>query len=122
MTESRNLRLVASAVVATLLILGTVYHFYSLDGLFGSIAAAAMDKGTVYAPGYTDRAFRRVAPGMSEADVRELLGEPLHVDETRWGTVIWSYSKSPSDASYRYRNVVLESGRVVRIRHGLYLD
>ncbi len=39
----------------------------------------ALDR-SVYAPGYTERAFKQLTLGMTESEVLSLLGPPLSVD------------------------------------------
>jgi outer membrane protein assembly factor BamE (lipoprotein component of BamABCDE complex) len=55
-------------------------HVYLLDGLHGwffSSGEGPFEEDTVYAPGYSDKAFRRVKRGMSEQEVLNILGSPL---------------------------------------------
>lgn len=73
-------------------------HLLVPDGLDGAALAVVMGDTAVYAAGYSDRAFRSVCPGMSEDDVRAILGEPLKkesVPELRpAGSIVWAYSLS----------------------------
>jgi outer membrane protein assembly factor BamE (lipoprotein component of BamABCDE complex) len=59
----------------------SVLHHYLLDGLDGWFFSAVLDfeedEDTVYAPGYTDKGFRRIKRGMTEQEVLNILGVPL---------------------------------------------
>ena len=123
-----------------------------MDGLRGLLGTLVMDDNTVYAAGYSDRAFRRVRPGMGPDEVRGLLGDPVgcHLrvrdaqgrfapDHLEWFP--WSpdcaeqiaadparlerlcYSDSdPRDASFRRRDILFENGTVVRTFTEYYGD
>jgi hypothetical protein len=64
-------------VVAVLLVVGTSALLYRM-----------MDS-TEYSPGYSEKAFKEVREGMTEADVRRLLGEPLLVHLSNPGVTRW---------------------------------
>ena len=54
-----------------------VAHYNSLDGLRGFLGSFILEEDTVYAPGYSDRAYKKVKIGMAKNDVFETLGAPL---------------------------------------------
>ena len=117
------------------------YDTLSMDGLRGLLLA--WDDNTVYAAGYSDRAFRQVRSGMGLDEVRGLLGEPvgcwlrirdahrrfqpdlkwfawspdcaeqIAADPTRLEVLCYSDS-DPHDSSFRRRDVLIENGTVVR--------
>ncbi len=105
---------------------GLIYLLRPLDGYDGwFLSQLALKEDTVYAPGYSDEAFRMVRVGMSQLEVRSLLGEPLDVygpGARRDDVVGWRYSKSAGGASYRIRTVHFQSERVVRVSSRFYLD
>ena len=72
---------------------------------------------TEFAPTYTEEAFDRVSPGMSKADVLELLGAPLQEQKLtpRAGyDEVWRYSRSSNGiGNFWFRIVVFKEGRVV---------
>ena len=45
---------------------------------------------TVFAPGYDEKAFRSIEPGMAEAQVHKLIGKPLRETKS-WPQVDWYY-------------------------------
>jgi hypothetical protein len=51
-------------------------------------AALWIGGGTTYAPGYSEKAFKQVRKGMTQAEVLKLVGEPLQkrpVERRTWG-------------------------------------
>ena len=79
---------------------------------------------TIYAPGYSEKAFWTVRPGMSAGEVEGLLGKPLWRRGGAPGEEVWSYTdvRCPEgcvtcpDGFYWKRWVVLDDGeKVVRI-------
>ena len=90
-----------------------------------AIAALAHEEDTEYAAGYSPDAFKKVAIGMSEAEVKALLGPPLETyapgPATR-GEYGWRYARSARGGSYRIRALLFRSGRVSEIFHEFYLD
>jgi hypothetical protein len=95
---------------------------YLLDGLEGCVLPLAVKEDTVYAPGYSTEAFRRVRTGMSKDEVFALLGEPLNryaVDDGREG---WRWTRSARDSSYRVRVALFTGERISEMIHYFYLD
>ena len=118
------------------------YDTLSMDGLRGLLLA--WDDNTVYAAGYSDRAFRQVRSGMGLDDVRGLLGEPvgcwLRIRDAHrrfqpdlkwfpWGPdcaepiaaepacierLCYSDANPHELSSFRRRDIVFENGTVVR--------
>src|SRR5262245_13980999 len=77
-----RLRLMPFAIVFAVFLV--FLHYRSIDGIGGVLLRATFIDTTSYAPGYTDRGFRAVRPGMTEAQVRKLIGPPLG---ERWSFV-----------------------------------
>jgi hypothetical protein len=92
--------------------------------------------GTRFSSGYSERAFDKIVPGMTEAEVSHLLGPPLHSHEgspapyapATWqhGDRTWSYSQDSSarggDWAWLSRQVVFREGRVVQAVRWVYHD
>ncbi|MBP5788490.1 MAG: hypothetical protein J6Y19_11835 [Kiritimatiellae bacterium] len=79
---------------------------------------------TIYAPGYSEKAFWEVRSGMSAGEVEELLGKPLWRREGAPGEEVWAYSgvECPEgcvtcrDGFYWKRWVVFDGGgKVLRV-------
>ncbi len=85
--------------------IAVVWLIGSPDPLRQRLIGAVVRGQTEYAPGFSERTFASVAPGMSEAEVAQLLGPPLEQS--------WHYLETPQEC----RIVVLEKDRVVRWRH-----
>ena len=132
------LPLLALAVVALV-----AFETLSMDGLYGLLGPVFLGDSTVYAAGYSDRAFRQVHPGMGVEEVRGLLGDPvgcrllfrdahgrllpdskwlpgspecaeqIAADPARLERLCYSDSV-PHDSSFRRREIVFEDGHVVR--------
>lgn len=90
-----------------------VFQVFSLDGWQGVVLAPLSESSvTVYAPGYSYFAFRRVRVGMTRAEVTKLIGAPLR-QVPRPDGAVWVYSDSPVSRSYRMREVIFDrNGRV----------
>jgi hypothetical protein len=118
---------VVCAIVVVVLVASLVI-FPPLDGYSGwFISLLASVEDTVYAPGYSDGAFRRLRIGMSEQEVAGLLGEPLEkydTDPDLHGGFLrgWKYARSANDQSYRVRCVRFREGRVADVISEFYLD
>ena len=73
---------------------------------------------TQYATTFSDREFRRISVGMTESEVRSLLGDPFD----RWAVdgdqtvTAWRWTRSPLDSHYKVRVVVFKDGRVFEQR------
>jgi outer membrane protein assembly factor BamE (lipoprotein component of BamABCDE complex) len=58
---------------------------------------------SVYAPGFTQRAFEQVRPGMTQSEVRRLLGEPLGSRGRAW------YYSDPSNHGVYHAKIIVFS-------------
>jgi outer membrane protein assembly factor BamE (lipoprotein component of BamABCDE complex) len=87
-------------VLAATAALAAVVHACSLEGLDGLLFARTVHEDTIYAPGYSDAAFRKIHRSMSEAEVLRLLPSPIGE--------VWIYSEHGSSlASVQFaQNVV----------------
>lgn len=70
---------------------------------------------SVYAPGFTQRAFEQVRPGMTESEVRQLLGEPLGVQGRAW------YYSDPSNYGVYHAKIVVFSEDLLVSRTDSYV-
>ena len=77
---------------------------------------------TRFSQQFTETSFGRVGVGDTPAQVRVLLGDPLHELAGPGGGIAWHYSDSPASDNYRRRVVVFESGRVVEVVGDMYWD
>jgi hypothetical protein len=72
----RAMKYTLIALAGVVAVLGAA-HAYSLEGLHGWMFARMMEEDTMYAPGFSDAAFRRIRHGMTEADVIRVVAPPL---------------------------------------------
>lgn len=70
---------------------------------------------SVYAPGFTQRAFDQVRPGMTQREVRQLLGEPLGMRGHAW------YYSDPSSYGVYHAKIVVFSEALLVSRKVTYL-
>lgn len=108
---------VSKAILPTLIatvLVGAALLFGSIDGPTGIVCLFSR---TEYAAGYQDSNFRRIHVGMSEAQVRDLLGPPLRLVEGETpGSPLLSYARrQEARACYRERDISIESGNVTTI-------
>ena len=110
-------------ILALLLLtaIGAIYHFRSMDGLDALLFSRMFQEDTVYAPGYSDAAFRKVTVGMSQAEVLALLGPPLNEWES-CDNMAMGWSKSLEDSHYRKRTVFFQNGVVTKRLSEFYVD
>lgn len=112
--------LFTGALVASLYL---AYPLIALDGIGGVIFPLISRTDTRYAPGFSHRAFLKISPGMTTAEVEQRLGPPLKKYVVRrTGEIGWKYSLTPSDASYRIRIIFFQDGRVSERRSDFYAD
>ena len=91
MSLLRNDAMIKRVLFGLVLVVGcaAALHAYSLEGIDGWIFSRLeihFPQDTVYAPGYSDQAFRRVRRNMTEAEVRNVLPRPL--------AEVWIYDES----------------------------
>lgn len=116
----------------------------TLDGVNGLSPFIGDSDVTIYAPKYTDGAFRSIHVGMTREEVLDALGEPFLVKRTlcietpfvshNGRTELlsdrlpqldrfqvfkerWNYTKRDVDKSYRMRGVEFVQGRVSKVIH-----
>lgn len=104
-----------------------VIHFTYLDGFGGLLFALALGQDTEYAPKYSEAKFKRIIPGMTKAEVLELVGEPLSTradagPSSSHRSEYWWYSRSPSNTHFHHRYLVFAGDRVTEVGHEFYVD
>ena len=107
-----------------IVLVGVTVHKTSLDGLDGLFWSLLFEEDTRYAPGYSEAGFYKIKHGMTEAEVKRLLGEPLMVDppDSRRNYTYWRYSESPKDTHYRQRFIRFQNGIVTERISEFYVD
>lgn len=110
-------RLILSVAFAmAFLLTGIVHQARTLDGLTGMLC---MLENTQYAEGYSEAAFHRVTPRMTESEARRVLGEPLNASdlmstETDMHRSLF-YSYRIRRGCYRLRTIVLLRKEVIEV-------
>ena len=73
---------------------------------------------TGWAQDYTESKFAKVRIGMTQSEVRKIMGDPIYPTPDYWG-----YTWSPSSTHYHQRGFVFSpSGSVTQIVKGFYFD
>ena len=76
---------------------------------------------TIYAPGFSEARFKRVAVGMTVRELTELMGEPVK----KWEVAdheVWCYAWGAPDDDYWHRSAVISAGRVTGVHRFYFLD
>ena len=114
--------------IALLLSLGVLATAFSVLGVTDLLEPEINDMlsigHTEYTPAFSAWNFLKVRRGMSEEQVRELLGSPfLEFDiPEEPGIKGWRYSRSPNDQSYNVRVIHFRERVVVDILRRHYVD
>jgi hypothetical protein len=100
---------------------------HPLDSPRDLLLSVLVRERTEYAPHYSNAGFARIERDMSEAEVQDLVGQPLDKVETTsvHGEQQWlvRYSRPRGDASFWERNVLYGyGGRVLAKSSGLFID
>lgn len=119
--KKRVLRVFGSGLLAAGLA-ASAYQLTTVEGVAGLALRLVYGENTQFAAGYSESAFRRVRAGQSEADVLQLLGEPLSRTTEKDGRTYLKYSRSPTDTHYRNRLVVLKGNSVIETFSEFYVD
>ena len=93
-----------------------------------SIFSVISNNNTVWAERYSKTDFAKVKAGMKQAEIVELLGEPLVIENRKSG-VNWFYTSGPEGrvqarvrGSTHIRKVVFRSGYVISKDSSFYID
>ena len=123
MTFDEKMKKTITAILALLVMtaIAATYHIRSMDGLDGLFFSRLFQEDTVYAPGYSDTAFRKVTVGMSQAEVLALLGPPISEWES-CDNMAMGWSRSPGDTHYRQRAVFFQNGVVTKSLSEFFVD
>lgn len=107
----------------------TNMFYYDMNVVEASLAVLA--DGTRWAPGFSECRFGQLKEGMTFAEVRDLLGEPLMVGNYRnepkswWDYAIGRDDRWMSNSSYstHQRTVVFnQTGHVIEFYRDFYFD
>jgi len=96
------------------------YRGYRLADWLGWAESLGDHAETRFAPGFAENQFCKVKPGMTPAEVRRLLGEPLLV----FGHSVWHYSR-PTDGNWtcHVREIDFnDQGRVETVDRSYYCE
>lgn len=110
----------AVAALSGALLLGL--HAWLIDGLDGLLWGALLREDTAYAAGYTAGGWRSIRIGMTQADVRTAIGDPLQGWTNQDSSVSMRWSRSPGDTHYRCRVLQFSEGRVTEKHSEFYVD
>lgn len=134
---------IAILVASVLIVMAACLYIIASRTLDGTKAwfishAPGFTDSTVYAPGYSDEAFRSISEGMTTQELIQVLGPPIHVwpspppPENRVQYMNWSYTKSSMQESFtigtkegfniRLRMVGVYDGKVSYRRSQLKVD
>jgi hypothetical protein len=112
MTRFRKLMLVSLGLLLLPPVIATLWNdHYRCYGLSGCLAwvDSLGDPETRFAPGFSERLFDKVKPGMTQNEVEHVLGEPL--DRIPWPLwerfYRWDYSDSVTNVNdYHMRSII----------------
>ncbi|MBL7913116.1 MAG: hypothetical protein JNJ41_18780 [Bacteroidia bacterium] len=101
------------------------FHRIQIDGLNGELYCLVNGDDTQYADDFSDRNFTKIKNGMTEKQVKDLLGEPLKIfsydslfDKKTFeqGHCIGlKYTDHPSGGTFHLRIIHLDYGKVVKV-------
>lgn len=93
------------------------------DGVSGTLKKSLLFSRdtTVYADGFENYNYFKLAPYVSAQTAKEFVGEPLYII-TSDGVERWMYSKSRNGGDYRIRELRFFNGRLVGKVHYYYFD
>ena len=99
------------------------YYQIKFDGILGELFGLILKTDTEYSPNYTDKDFAKIQTGMTENEVKGLIGKPF----VAWkydGKIIYEYSRSPGDTNYRMRQIHFsqKTKNVVEVKTEFYAD
>jgi hypothetical protein len=96
---------------------GGVQHYSLADSFYSGMLGWMTD--TSWAKGYSEGNFAKITVGMTEEEVRRIMGDPVWKPSSNY----WGYTWSPSSTHYHQRALVFSpSGSVTQIVRGFYFD
>lgn len=105
-------------------VINNMYQYgYGANDAFWRVVWA-IDEGTLWSPGFSERNFNKIRVGMSRGEVLEIMGDPLHGYEDCQKNCFWSYTKQDSGTSdFDQRWVIFdENYKVSEVRKSFYID
>ena len=119
----RRPRITLKHFMGLIFVLAVVLYVVFLPEPKDILRSLMLGHDTVYAPGFSERNFRRIQIGMTPEEVEATMGwPPLGVHKYPDNYQIWNYTQSPGDTHHFKRNVAFEHGRVVGIASLYYVD
>lgn len=98
-------------------------HLWSLDGILGNAFLLVFGDDSSYSSGYSDRRFRTIEIGDSEASVIGALGEPLETVSTDEPEAqVLHFSVSLESTHYRIRAIEIRDERVIQKHAQAWVD
>ena len=119
---TRTKKFIIGGVAVALLVLATdcyrrLRHYTLTDVFYTVLLGWATD--TSWAKDYSEGNFAKVTIGMTQEEVRNIMGDPVWKPTPGY----WGYTYSPSGTHYHQRGFVFsESGSVTQIVRGFYFD
>ncbi|GAA4969358.1 hypothetical protein [Algibacter aquimarinus] len=96
-----------------------------IDGISGEFLDVLFVTDTKYANNYSHANFNKIKIGMSDTQVKEILGEPLIYWKPKKDVAhlqVLVYSESPKDTHYRIRQIYLDNSIVKKVKGYFYVD
>lgn len=104
-----------TALFITILLIWAGYLYTHMNAY--CLFAPAID--TQFARDFSEEKFEQVQPGMSQAELKRLLGEPLDKGVDHTGAIVWWYSRGGKcdwgDFAWLGRAVRIKSGAVIEV-------
>ncbi len=123
MANKRRLSLLISIVMVLVVAVVATPRIVLVE-LLETILSMFYEEETIYASGYSWRAWSEIRIGDTEDRVVKLMGEPLYRNQGADGRKFYSYSiQGPRNTNYRMRGISFDnSGRVRKKKAGFYFD
>ena len=88
------------------------------------VLSSISEEETVYAKGYSDKAWNEVKINDTKERVIQLLGDPLKIYKSDDGSSSYYYTdQGPKDTNYRMRTIIFnKEGRVIEKVREFYVD
>ncbi|MGE3843618.1 MAG: hypothetical protein AB7I50_18765 [Vicinamibacterales bacterium] len=112
-------KVIASVGIVWVATVSAVLSWPRVINVFYDRYQSALMNATIWAPGFSETAFARIAVGMSSDEVVHALGRPLRLYASGKGEV-WAYSQighyqRVAEKGFHERSVIMERNHVVRI-------
>lgn len=120
----RGLFLFVTVIAIMIFAVGLALKLWPIDGMSGVIGHLLSNEDTtVYVPGYSERAFRLIRKGMTQAEAYRLLGPPFsEVADATAGSIRAGWTYSSSDSDFRRREIIFQNGAVFETIAEYWID